>query len=141
MLITICRQFQDLLNSCVAHNLSKRRELIETQNPESPESPLVLEDIDQVRVVTEQMQTMQKNLYSKFNLIMKTKLMFEKRTNQYREALQNIRVQQFEVNDDQVIKELHQANRQMQEFQQLAEKFRKNQQKQHEIHKKDLETE
>ena len=49
-------------------------------------------------------------------LIKNAKLMFEKRVNQLREALSNIRVKDVEVNDDQVIKELHQANKRMMAF-------------------------
>ncbi|CAD8112795.1 unnamed protein product [Paramecium sonneborni] len=134
-------QFQDLLNGCVAYNKQKRKELFETFEFEVEEKVPVLQDLDSIRVMTEQMQTMQKNLQSKYALIKKTKLLFEKRVNQLREALGNIRVKEFEVNDDSVIKELHLANKKMLEFQQLSEKFRKNQLKRQELQQKELENE
>ncbi|CAD8166396.1 unnamed protein product [Paramecium pentaurelia] len=134
-------QFQDLLNGCIAHNLFKRKELFETFEFEEEEKIPVLQDLDSIRVMTEQMQTMQKNLQSKYTLIKRTKLLFEKRVNQLRETLMNIRVKDFEVNDDSVIKELHQANKRMMEFQQLSEKFRKTQQKRQEYQQKELEHE
>ncbi|CAD8115928.1 unnamed protein product [Paramecium sonneborni] len=134
-------QFQDLLNWCVAQNKSKRKELFETFEFEDEEKVPVLQDLDSIRAMTEQMQTMQKNLQSKYTLIKKTKLLFEKKVNQLREALGNIRVKEFEVNDDSVIKELHLANKRMLEFQQLSEKFRKNQQKRQELQQKELENE
>ncbi|CAD8082172.1 unnamed protein product [Paramecium primaurelia] len=134
-------QFQDLLNGCIAHNMTKRKELFESFEIEVEEKVPVLQDLDSIRGMTEQMQTMQKNLQSKYTLIKRTKLLFEKRVNQLRETLMNIRVKDFEVNDDSVIKELHQANKRMLEFQQLSEKFRKNQQKRQEMQQKELEHE